>query len=86
VLDEAQFDAFVEDACATFYAELMGRPSLAPAQYFRLLLLGYLEGLDSERTIAWRGGRFAERPELSGAPAAGNHSGPLHDFADASAD
>ena len=54
VLDEAQFDTFVEGACATFYAEVMGRPSLAPGRYFRLLLLGYFEGLDSERAIAWR--------------------------------
>jgi transposase len=54
VLDNAQFDAFVEGACATFYAEVMGRPSLAPGRYFRLLLLGYFEGLDSERAIAWR--------------------------------
>ena len=54
VLDEAQFDAFVEGACATFYAAVMGRPSLAPGRYFRLLLLGYFEGLDSERAIAWR--------------------------------
>lgn len=37
---EAHFDAFVEGACATFYAEVMGRPSLAPGRYFRLLLLG----------------------------------------------
>ena len=54
VLDDAHFDAFVEGACATFYAEVMGRPSLAPGRYFRLLLLGYFEGLDSERAIAWR--------------------------------
>jgi hypothetical protein len=54
VLDEAQFDTFVEGACATFYAEVIGRPSLAPGRYFRLLLLGYFEGLDSERVIAWR--------------------------------
>ena len=54
ILDEAQFDAFVEGACATFYAEVMGRPSLAPGRYFRLLLLGYFEGFDSERAIAWR--------------------------------
>jgi transposase len=54
VLDEAQFDTFVEGACATFYAPVMGRPSLAPGRYFRLLLLGYFEGLDSERAIAWR--------------------------------
>jgi transposase len=54
VLDDAQFDAFVEGACATFYAPVMGRPSLVPGRYFRLLLLGYFEGLDSERAIAWR--------------------------------
>src|SRR5215208_7977482 len=54
VLDEAQFDTFVEGACATLYAEVMGRPGLAPGRYFRLLLLGYFEGLDSERAIAWR--------------------------------
>jgi transposase len=54
VLDDAQFDTFVEGACATFYADVMGRPSLAPGRYFRLLLLGYFEGLDSERAIAWR--------------------------------
>lgn len=54
ILDDAQFDAFVEGACATFYAPVMGRPSLAPGRYVRLLLLGYFEGLDSERAIAWR--------------------------------
>ena len=54
VLDEAGFDAFVEAQCASFYADGIGRPSLAPGRYFRLLLLGYFEGLDSERAIAWR--------------------------------
>ena len=39
--------------CAPFYAR-MGRPGLAPGRYFRLLLIGYFEGLDSERAIAWR--------------------------------
>ena len=53
VLSAAGFDAFVEDLCAKFYA-VMGRPSLAPGRYFRLLLVGYFEGLDSERAIAWR--------------------------------
>ena len=48
------FDEFVETQCRGFYAETMGRPSLAPGQYFRLLLLGYFEGLDSERAMAWR--------------------------------
>lgn len=54
ILDDAKFDAFVEAQCATFYAETLGRPSLAPGRYFRLLLIGYFEGLDSERAIAWR--------------------------------
>lgn len=48
------FDDFVEQQCAAFYAERMGRPGLAPGIYFRLLLIGYFEGLDSERGIAWR--------------------------------
>ena len=54
VLDDAGFDTFVEAQCARFYADGIGRPSLAPGRYFRLLLLGYFEGLDSERAIAWR--------------------------------
>ena len=48
------FDPFVEERCAPFYAPGMGRPSLAPGIYFRLLLIGYFEGIDSERGIAWR--------------------------------
>jgi len=54
ILDEAGFDRFVEEQCQPFYAPVMGRPSLPPGRYFRLLLLGYFEGLDSERGIAWR--------------------------------
>ena len=54
LLAEYGFDEFVETQCRPFYAEKMGRPSLAPGPYFRLLLLGYFEGLDSERGIAWR--------------------------------
>ncbi len=54
ILDDAGFDAFVEEQCAPFYAPVLGRPSLAPGRYFRLLLLGYFEGLDSERAMAWR--------------------------------
>ena len=45
VLDEAGFDAFVEEECAKFYADGAGWPSLAPGLYFRMLLLGYFEGL-----------------------------------------
>ena len=54
LLDAAGFDRFVEEQCAKFYAPVMGRPSLAPGRYFRLLLVGYFEGIDSERGIAWR--------------------------------
>ncbi len=53
VLDEAGFDRFAEKRCEEFYAGQVGRPSLQPG-YFRLVLLGYFEGLDSERGIAWR--------------------------------
>lgn len=54
VLRDAQFDDFAEAQCGRFYAEAVGRPSLAPGIYFRLLMVGYFEGLDSERGIAWR--------------------------------
>ena len=53
-LEEAGFDAFVEGLCAAFYAARMGRRSLRPGRYFRLLFIGYFEGLSSEREIAWR--------------------------------
>ena len=54
ILDEAHFDGYVETRCQRFYADELGRPGLPPGRYFRLLLLGYFEGLDSERGIAWR--------------------------------
>ena len=54
LLDANDFDRFVEKKCRRFYAKRMGRPSLTPGRYFRLLLLGYFEGIDSERGIAWR--------------------------------
>src|ERR1017187_1597186 len=54
ILAEHHFDPFVEGLCQMFYAEVLGRPSLEPGKYFRFLLLGYFEGIDSERGIAWR--------------------------------
>jgi transposase len=54
LLDAHDFDRFVEKQCLRFYPSAMGRPSLTPGRYFRLLLLGYFEGIDSERGIAWR--------------------------------
>lgn len=54
ILAASGFDQFVEAYCERFYAPLLGRPSLAPGRYFRLLLVGYFEGLDSERGMSWR--------------------------------
>jgi transposase len=54
LLEAGSFDRFVEAECARFYAATMGRPSLMPGRYFRLLLIGYFEGIDGERGIAWR--------------------------------
>lgn len=54
ILEKHDFDRLVERLCHKFYADRMGRPSLPPGVYFRLLLIGYFEGIDSERGIAWR--------------------------------
>jgi transposase len=54
LLDAEHFDAFVEGLSAKFYAKKFGRPSLLPGIYFRSLLIGYFEGIEGERGIAWR--------------------------------
>lgn len=54
ILDKRRFDIHVERLCRRYYKGPYGRPSLAPGVYFRMLLIGYFEGLDSERGIAWR--------------------------------
>ncbi len=55
ILDDHKFDQKVESVCRKFYKKsAYGRPSMAPGVYFRALLIGYFEGLDSERGIAWR--------------------------------
>jgi transposase len=54
ILDEKKFDEHVEAICGQFYADEVGRPGLSPGIYFRLLMVGYFEGIDSERGIAWR--------------------------------
>ena len=54
LLDGHNFDACVEHLCRRYYRGTLGRPSIAPGIYFRALLLGYFEGIDSERGIAWR--------------------------------
>src|SRR6478609_591236 len=50
----AGFDSFVEGQCAPYYAARQGRPSLPPGRYFRMHLVGYFEGIDSERGLEWR--------------------------------
>jgi transposase len=54
LLEGARFDEFVEGLCARFYHARLGRPSLRPGVYVRALLVGYFEGIDGERGIAWR--------------------------------
>jgi transposase len=54
ILDEKKFDEYVEIICEDFYAGEVGRPGLSPGIYFRLLMVGYFEGIDSERGIAGR--------------------------------
>src|SRR5215831_4962901 len=55
ILNNEGFDGFAGKECVRFYkSETMGRPSIAPGVYFRMLMVGYFEGIDSERGIAWR--------------------------------
>jgi len=54
LLAEAGFDVFVEETCEPYYARRMDAPSLPPGRYFRMHMIGYFEGLDSERGIVWR--------------------------------
>ena len=54
LLAEAGFDRFVEELCRTYYHATIGRPGIPPGTYFRMLLVGYFEGIGSQRGIAWR--------------------------------
>jgi len=54
LLAEADFDRWVENLCAPYYADKVGRPSIPPGIYFRMILIGYFEGIGSQRGIAWR--------------------------------
>jgi transposase len=54
LLAEAGFDPWVEERCRPYYADDEGRPGIPPGTYFRMLLVGYFEGLSSQRGIAWR--------------------------------
>ena len=86
ILDEAGFDRFVEEQCRPFYAPVMGRPSLPPGRYFRLLLLGYFEGLDSERGIAWRAADSLAVRQFRGPGPGRGGAGSFDDLAHAAVD
>ena len=54
LLDDMDFDARIEQICQPYYADCIGRPSIAPGVYFRMLFVGYFEDIESQRGIAWR--------------------------------
>jgi len=54
LLAEADFDPWIEKLCQPYYAAVMGRPSIPPGVFFRMIVLGYFEGISSQRGIAWR--------------------------------
>ena len=54
ILKSEGFDGYAEKLCARHYAKKQGRPSIPPGVYFRMLMVGYFERIDSERGIAWR--------------------------------
>src|SRR6266481_4715561 len=84
LLEGEHFDEFVESRCAKFYAAKYGRPSLTPGIYFRALLIGYFEGIDSERGMAFGG--LAGAAARCGDCAGRVYAGSLDAFAHAPAD
>lgn len=68
VLREAGFDSWVETLCEPYYASGRGRPSVPPGVYFRMLLVGYFEGINSQRGIAWRCSDSLSLREFLGIP------------------
>jgi transposase len=68
VFAEAGFDRMAEDLCRPYYHERIGRPSIPPGVYFRMLLVGYFEGLGSQRGIAWRCADSLSLREFLGVP------------------
>src|SRR4029450_2466903 len=71
LLAEAGFDAHAEDLCRPHYADGAGRESIPPGVYFRMLLVGYFEGLDSQRAIAWRCAPTLSLRHFPGVPLSG---------------
>jgi transposase len=68
VLAEAEFDRMVERICQPYYHDHIGRPGIPPGVYFRMLLVGYFEGIGSQRGIAWRCADSLSLREFLGIP------------------
>ena len=68
LLAAADFDRTVQEMCAPHYHSHLGRPSIPPGVYFRMLLVGYFEGIGSQRGIAWRCGDSLSLREFLGIP------------------
>lgn len=68
LLAEAEFDSWLENLCRPHYAEERGRPSIPPGVYFRMVLIGYFEGISSQRGIAWRCSDSRSLAEFLGTP------------------
>jgi len=69
VLADAQFDSWIEKRCEPYYAATLGRPSIPPGVYFRMILVGYFEGIASQRGIAWRCSDSRSLADFLGIPA-----------------
>jgi hypothetical protein len=68
LLAEAEFDRRVEALCEPHYADEVGRPGIPPGVYFRMLFIGFFEGLGSQRAIAWRCADSLSLREFLGIP------------------
>jgi transposase len=68
LLAEADFDKWIEKRCEPYYSSTLGRPSIPPGVYFRMILVGYFEGIASQRGIAWRCSDSRSLAEFLGIP------------------
>jgi transposase len=68
LLAEGGFDRWIEGLCEPHYCQGLGRPSVPPGVYFRMLLVGYFEGINSQRGIAWRCSDSLSLREFLGIP------------------
>lgn len=74
LLAEADFDKWIEKRCEPYYAATLGRPSIPPGVYFRMILVGYFEGIASQRGIAWRCSDSRSLAEFLGIPYQRTHA------------